>query len=140
MAAQEYVSESDKLYGLKQSYESAVAKIKDQLLAELAKYTDVNAKMLRKVENLVNEGAMLWIEFQTQRFRLQIRPGQYRETNIPDEVMTRPGTEVELLARPELRRIGDGKGAGLDVDEGNVIRGCELKIESIWVCPPKYEE
>lgn len=113
------------LAGFNESLDSACKEISH----ELEKVFDMNEKTTRTVQNLVQRAASMWVTFGAQKCRLVVAMSDLKVTTESCNPNISGDKSVELVAKPELRRIGDTDGALYD--SISKISGCEGEMIQI---------
>lgn len=90
----------------------------------IGKVSDVDNNTVRALEDVAKKAAKIWLEFGAQRCRiLVVIPLSNLKLPPSDKIRKVREGFLELVVVPELRRLGNSKGQGLDKDE--IVAGCE---------------
>jgi hypothetical protein len=123
------LSEYSKRQKLRQGYEQSLEHIQKELSHALEHVSALDVTALKSIRNISEKASRLWVTLGAQRCRLLIAIHGLNTTT--ESLKPRPSEDhfVELVVRPELRRIGDS--AGELFDSMTVVAGCEGEIIKI---------
>jgi hypothetical protein len=114
---------------LREAYSKSIDSIQEKIEAPLKMVSDLDQGMTKSIRGLIEKAAKTWILFGTQRCRILVVM-QDLNTETESKGSKSGQTEsVELVLRPELRRIGDSDGGSLDKEQ--VVAGCEGEAKKI---------
>jgi hypothetical protein len=123
------LSEYSKRQKLRQGYEQSLEHTQKELSQALEHISTLDVTALKSIRNISEKASRLWVTLGAQRYRLLIAIHGLNATT--ESLKPRPSKDhfVELVVRPELRRIGDS--AGELFDSMTVVAGCEGEIIKI---------
>jgi hypothetical protein len=123
------LSEYSKRQKLRQGYEQSLEHTQKELSQALEHVSTLDVTALKSIRNISEKASRLWVLLGAQRCRLLIAIHGLNTTT--ESLKPRPSEDhfVELVVRPELRRIGDS--AGELFDSMIVVAGCEGEIIKI---------
>ncbi len=81
------------------------------------------------IRGLIEKAAKMWILFGTQRCRIMIVMHDLKTETESKVKKSSQTSAVELIIRPELRRIGDSDGGSLEKEQ--TVAGCEGEAKKI---------
>ncbi|KAF2729145.1 hypothetical protein EJ04DRAFT_580833 [Polyplosphaeria fusca] len=114
---------------LHHSYRAHLESVQERILMQLKKVNEVDEKTRQLLRTIIDKAAKAWILFGTQRCRLVIVIHGLDSTIDSKGPEKEHNGNVELVLRPELRRIGDSDGQALDKEQ--VVVGCEGEAKKI---------
>jgi len=126
-ALQVQTSEYDPRTKLRKAYQENVQLVQKSLAEELARVADLDEKAMQTIKTIATNVSEAWVLFGTQRCRLFFLFEKLKVTVEPRESDASSGQPpVELLVKPELRRLGNADGESLDKEKS--VSGCDGEI------------
>src|SRR5436190_20365217 len=113
-------------YDLKRSFESSLEKIMDDISQELNNIISMDSKGKNTMSDFVRKAAKLWLDVGQQRYRIFLLMSQSGEKPSRSGQLNKDGKQ-ELVAEPELRRMGNAQGERLERDE--LVSNCKGKFD-----------
>ena len=108
---------------LREEYKKSLSTIQEKIELDFKMVSDLDEAATTSIRLLIEKVAKAWIAFGTQRCRIVVvMQGLKTETESKGQTGEKPNS-IELIIRPELRRIGDSDGGSLEKEQ--VIAGCE---------------
>jgi hypothetical protein len=119
-------------YNLKQSYEQCLNDATEDVSQELGRVSSMGHNDKQRISDLVRKAAKLWLEIGRQRYRIFLLMSQSgaKPSRSGQAFVNRDGTQ-ELVADPELRRMGNVQGERLEKDE--LVPDCKGKFSFMLV-------
>ena len=115
-------------YKLRKGYESSLEEIMDDISQELDRVTSVDSSNQQKMSDIVRKAAKLWLDIGQQRYRIFLLMSKSGEkpSRSGQASLDKDGKQ-ELVAEPELRRMGNAQGERLERDE--LVSNCKGKFD-----------
>jgi hypothetical protein len=126
-ALQVQTSEYDPRTKLRNAYQENVQLVQKSLKEELARVADLDEKAMQTIKTIATNVSEAWVLFGTQRCRLFFVFEDLKVTVEPRESDASSGQSVELLVKPDLRRLGNADGESLDKELS--VSGCDGEIK-----------
>jgi hypothetical protein len=102
----------------------SVKEATDDILKELGRVTSVSDIDRQNFGNLVRRAAKFWLEVGQERYRLfLVMSNSGGEPSRSGHIAVDKDGTQKLVVVPELRRIGDAQGKGLENDK--MVAGCK---------------
>ncbi|KAN0071939.1 hypothetical protein V8E54_009668 [Elaphomyces granulatus] len=119
-------------YNLKQSYEQCLNDATEDVSHELGRVASMDHNDKQRIGDLVRKAAKLWLEIGQQRYRIFLLMSQSgaKPSRSGQASVNRDGAQ-ELVANPELRRMGNVQGERLERDE--LVTDCKGKFSFMLV-------
>ena len=119
-------------YNLKQSYEKCLKDATEDVSHELGRVATLSHNEKQRISDLVRKAAKLWLEIGRQRYRVFLLMSQSgaKPSRSGQVFVNRDGMQ-ELVADPELRRMGNAQGERLEKDE--LVSDCKGKFSFMMV-------
>ena len=118
-------------YNLKQGYELSLKEVIEDVSQELEKVASVSSSDKQRMSDLVRKAAKLWLEVGQQRYRIFLlmsdsgaKPSRSGHASLDSD-----GSQ-DLVAMPELRRMGNAQGERLERDE--LVSDCKGRFSVFY--------
>jgi hypothetical protein len=114
---------------LREAYIKSLDVIQEKIEAPMKLVSDLDPSTTKSIRALVEKAAKAWILFGTQRCRIVV---VMQDLKTETESKNKRGSQtesIELVIRPELKRIGDSDGGSLEKEQ--IIAGCEGEAKKI---------
>ena len=113
-------------------HQNSLSLIKKELQKVIEKVTDVDDRILQKLDGIATAATDMWINMGMQRCRLMVvMPNVNLELSPVDRIREARDGSLKLMKRPELRRFGNSKGENLDTVA--TVTDCQFVTESISI-------
>jgi hypothetical protein len=119
-------SEYDPRTKLRIAYQENVQLVQKSIAEKLSLVADLDEKAMQTIKTIATNVSEAWVLFGTQRCRLFFVFEDLKVTVEPRESHASSGQSMELLVKPDLRRIGDADGESLDKEL--LVSGCNGEI------------
>jgi hypothetical protein len=114
------ISSVDERYALKKGYETTLQLLREGLEKAVAEVTTPDTAIEEAIDDVVRKSTEMWMAFGTQRCRLMVvMPMEEDEKSLVAKL--KQGKTVELITKPELRRIGTSNGSNFSADTEKAI-------------------
>ena len=131
-ALQQSPSEFDPRARVKMGHQNSLRLTKKELCKVIEKVTDIDDRILQKLDGIANAATNMWINMGMQRCRIMVvMPNVTLGSSPADRIREARDGSLMLVKRPELRRFGNSRGE--DLDTKVTVRDCEWVIESISI-------
>jgi hypothetical protein len=105
----------------KMGYDQSLATTAQEISHMLGKVSSVDGNISTIIKELVRQAAKFWLDMGSQRCRIVVVLPKLAENT--SDARRRERRALELVVKPEVRRIGNSQGQQLEKQE--VIGGCQ---------------
>ena len=132
MLKQPATKEDPERVRLKKGFGVCLDQTKTQMREALEEFSDLSAGEVRELDAVVANAAKMWIDFETQRYRVVVSlPGANVREQIQKVELAQQETLMLTLA-PTVKRYGNAKGFSLDLTD-TVFGGGEQDVVAVSI-------
>ncbi|KAF2823207.1 hypothetical protein CC86DRAFT_457643 [Ophiobolus disseminans] len=128
-ALEKPISEYDPRYKLRKGTLQSLDHVRQEISQALSNVSSVDAATIRSVQSIAEKAVKMWVILGAQRCRLVVVSRGSKVITETSKAHSGGDGFVELVVRPELKRIGDADGVLFDSE--TTITGCVGEIIKI---------
>jgi len=122
-ALREPASQWDPRANLKRDFKTSLDALRKECSLMIEKVSTLDRNSTQAMEKLTMKAANIWLEFGMQRCRILVELQGSNLKSAQEKMQRAQVSNLVMVVRPEVRRIGNSKGLDLTVEE--VVGGCE---------------